>query len=142
MKKLFLSIAAALTLFSCTDEITTLGVVNNTNGFYKVDMLSASTAGWAGGVNSSETFDNLCYLAFDNGMMYTLNMDSVITPIPTLGVNYETNFEFYTNENDTALSIGTEEWIILDNNGEINLTRVTNYQGMGMDIQTLILTEL
>lgn len=142
MKKVILSIAAALTLFSCTDEITTLGVVNNTNGFYKVDMLSTSTAGWAGGINSSETFEDLCYFAFNDGMMYTLNMDSVITPIPTLGYLYENDFKFFTNENDTALSIGTEEWILLDNNGEINLTRVTNYQGMGMDIQTLILTEL
>ena len=142
MKKLLLALVATATLASCSDEITTLGVVNNTNGFYKVDMLSASTAGWAGGINSSETFENLCYLAFDNGMMWTLNMDSVITPIPTLGVNYETNYKFYTNENDTALSIGTEEWIILDNNGELNLTRVTNYHGMGMDIQTMVLTEL
>jgi len=143
MKKLLLALVATATLASCSDEVKTLGVINTTSGFYKVDLYSASVAGWAGGVNSSATFDSLCYLAFDYGTMWTLNMDSVIDFIPTLGINYETTFKFITELTDTSLEIGNETWYLARiSNGDIHISRYTEYNGMGQDIQTMVLTEL
>jgi hypothetical protein len=143
MKKLLLALVATATLASCSDEVKTLGVINTTNGFYKVDLYSASVAGWAGGVNSSESFESLCILAFDYGTMNTMRMDSVVTAIPTLGVNYEQNWRFATELTDTSLEIGTETWYLARiSNGDIHISRYTEYNGMGQDIQTMVLTEL
>jgi len=143
MKKLLLALVATATLASCSDEVKTLGVINTTSGFYKVDLYSASVAGWAGGVNSSESFENLCILAFDYGTMNTMRMDSVVTAIPTLGVNYEQNWRFATELTDTSLEIGTETWYLARiSNGDIHISRYTEYNGMGQDIQTMVLTEL
>lgn len=130
------------TITSCTDEVQP-EVINTTNGFYQVDLLSASVAGWAGGINSSASFDNLCILAFNYGTMYTMTLDSVVTQIPTLGFNFETQFKFVTELTDTSLEIGTETWYLASvSNGEVHITRYTDYNGMGQDIQTMILTEL
>ena len=130
------------TITSCTEEVQP-EVINTTDGFYRVDLHSASVAGWAGGVNSSETFDSLCYLAFDYGTMWTLNMDSVIDFMPTLGINYETTFKFVTELTDTSLEIGNETWYLARiSNGDIHISRYTEYHGMGQDIQTMVLTEL
>ena len=130
------------TITSCTDDVQP-DVINTTDGFYRVDLLSASVAGWAGGVNSSDSFDSLCVLAFDYGTMYTMTLDSVITQIPILGVNFETEFKFVTELTDTSLEIGAETWYLARiSNGDVHITRYTEYNGMGQDIQTMILTEL
>lgn len=143
MKKLLLALVATATLASCSDEVKTLGVINTTNGFYKVDLLSASVAGWAGGVNSSESYEELCILAFSYGEMYTMTLDSVITPVPALGYLYESNFKFSTELTDTSLEIGTETWYLASfSNGDVHISRYTEYNGMGQDIQTMVLTEL
>ncbi len=143
MKKLLLALVATATLASCSNEVKTLGVINTTNGFYKVDLLSASVAGWAGGVNSSESFEEVCILAFNYGTMWTMTMDSVITPIPVLGNRYETEFKFAAELTDTSLEIGNETWYLARiSNGDIHISRYTEYNGMGQDIQTMVLTEL
>ena len=142
MKQLLLTIATAVTLFSCTNEQPTIGQLNTTDGFYSVDFHSVSQAGWAGGNTSDTIIPDFCYLAFDYGQVFTINRDSVVTPLPLLGFNFTNTFEFPTSLNDTALQIGTETWYygVIDN--EIHLARVTDYNGMGLDMQTLILTEL
>ena len=130
------------TITSCTKDVQP-DVINTTDGFYKVDLLSASVAGWAGGVNSNDSFDSLCILAFDYGTMYTMTLDSVITQIPVLGVNFESEFKFVTELTDTSLEIGMETWYLARiSNGDVHITRYTEYNGMGQDIQTMILTEL
>jgi len=143
MKKLLLALVATATLASCSDEVKTLGVINTTSGFYKADLYSASVAGWAGGVNSSESFEEVCILAFNYGTMWTMTMDSVITQIPVLGNRYETEFKFVTELTDTSLEIGTETWYLSRiSNGDVHISRYTEYNGMGQDIQTMVLTEL
>ena len=139
MKQLLLTIATAATLFSCTNEQPTVGQLNTTDGFYSVDFVSVSQAGWAGGNTSDTLISDLCYLAFDYGTMFTINRDSVVTPIPLLGFNYTQAFEFPTTLSDTALHIG---YLARVSNGDIHISRYTDYFGMGLDIQTLILTEL
>ena len=142
MKNLIYGAAMLFTITSCTEDVQP-EVINTTDGFYQVDLLSASTAGWAGGINSSETFDSLCIIAFDYGTMYTMTLDSVVTEMPILGVNYETQFKFVTELTDTSLEIGAETWYLARiSNGDVHITRYTNYNGMGQDIQTMILTEL
>tara|TARA_R110002072_G_scaffold55763_1_gene144949 strand:+ start:37 stop:465 length:429 start_codon:yes stop_codon:yes gene_type:complete len=142
MKNILLIAGVAIGLASCTTEQPTLGRLNTTDGFYSADFHSASQAGWAGGNTSDTIIPDFCYLAFDYGQVFTINRDSVVTPLPLLGFNFTNTFEFPTSLNDTALQVGTETWYygVIDN--EIHLTRVTDYFGMGMDIQTLILTEL
>lgn len=143
MKKLLLALVAIATLSSCSNEVKTLGVINTTSGFYKVDLYSATIEGYIGGSNSSDTFNDLCILAFDYGTMYTMTLDSVVTSIPTLGNGFENKFEFGVELTDTSLEIGTETWYLARiSNGDIHISRYTDYGGMGQDIQTMVLTEL
>lgn len=142
MKNLILGAAALLAFASCEKQ-QPQPAFNTTDGFYSVTLMSVSESGWGGGVDTDTTFEDLCYLATDYGTIYTINRDSAVSPIPLLGINYEQTFEFPVSLNDTAVQIGYETWYLARvSNGDLHITRYTDYFGMGQDIQTLILTEL
>ena len=116
---------------------------NTTDGFYSVTLHSESISGWAGGEDSDTTFQDLCYIATDYGTLYTIDRDSNVTQMPLLGINYTQAFQFATSLNDTAVQIGYETWYLSRiSNGDLHIKRYTDYFGMGMDIQTMILTNL
>ena len=139
MKKLIL---LSILFMSCSKE-ELQPVFNTADGFYSVSLHSESIAGWAGGEDSDTTFEDLCYIATDYGTLYTIDRDSNVTQMPLLGINYTQSFQFATSLNDTAVQIGYETWYLSRiSNGDVHLKRYTNYFGMGMDIQTMILTNL
>ena len=142
----FWIVVIILLMSSCQKE-QVLPELNTQDGWYKLDIQSTSTAGYLGGVDSDTLIMDVGYFAFDYGTLYTLNMDSAITPLPLLGILWETEYEFSTQLNDTALQIGTETFHKFSRhvrNGvvEYRFNRDTQYFGMGTDKQTLILTEL
>jgi len=149
MKNLLLITGLAVGLSSCADVVVVdANVLNTATGKYSVDLISVSTSGWAGGIDSDTTIEDLCLIYFEYGGMYTLNNNEEIQQIPILGFNFQDNFFFETSRSADSLMIGGGVWYIVeasaDNNidGDVNLTRVTNYNGMGTDIQTMVLTEL
>lgn len=149
MRKLLMIVGLAVGLTSCSDNVVTEAKeLNLSTGRYSVDLMSVQVSGSLGGVDASETFENLALIHFDYGQMWTLNNDEEVQAIPILGFNFENNYFFLVERNGTELMIGGETWYIVESNadnniqGDINLTRVTDYGGMGMDIQTMVLTEL
>ena len=139
MKNLIL---LSILLMSCS-KVELAPDFNTTDGFYSVTLHSESIAGWAGGEDSDTTFQDLCYIATDYGTLYTIDRDSNVTQMPLLGINYTQAFQFATSLNDTAVQIGYETWYLSRiSNGDLHIKRYTDYFGMGMDIQTMILTNL
>lgn len=139
MKKLMLFILVfLLVLTSCEAQQKTL---NTENGAYSVDLISIERAGHLGGYDFDTTILGLCEIRFDYGHMYTL-VDGNITPVPELGFLYENNFSFYTEVEGNVLMIGLEEWVITETPFAIELTRTTNYNGMGMHIHTMRINEI
>lgn len=146
MKKLLIA-ATALIAFTSCEQPQANAQLNTQDGWYKIDMQSTATSGYLGGVDSDTLITDLGHFAFDYGTLYTLNMDSGVTPIPLIGILWENTFEFNTQLNDTALQIGNETWTkflrsVKGGVVEYRFTRRTDYFGMGTDTQTLILTEL
>lgn len=146
MKNLLIAATALLAFTSCEQPSGNIEL-NTLDGWYKVDLQSTSTSGYLGGVDSDTLIMDVGHFAFDYGTLYTLNMDSAVTPLPLLGILWETEYEFSTELNDTALQIGTETFHKFSRhvrNGvvEYRFRRDTQYFGMGTDKQTIILTEL
>lgn len=139
MKK-FISFVALATLLSCTAQPR---VLNTENGAYSVDWIADEDAGWAGGVDFDTTIFSLCEIRFDYGQMYTL-VDGVIQPVPTMGFLYANNFVFSTqlSSSEEVLNIGGENWGIVETPFGFELTRRTNYNGMGIHYHTMRLTEI
>ena len=143
MKRIIL-LSAIVLMSSCSKQNPVM--FNLQDGWYSIDLESTATSGWAGGVDSDTSFYDVGLIATDFGTLYTLNTDTEVTPLPILGFNFLETFKFAVSMNDTALQIGTETWYksrVSSQNGAsvFYFTRITDYNGMGKDIQTLILTE-
>ncbi len=142
MKKLVL-----LSLFafaSCEKEPIVQHELNTINGSYNVSLTSVYVSGYLTSLPSTDTaLYDLCTIMFDYGTMYTLVNDT-IQPVPILGFNFQTDYAFQTERIGDTLMIGGEVWEVLeDEHGHgLSLNRVTNYGGMGTDLQTMKLTEL
>ena len=137
MKKL-ISFVALATLLSCTAQPRVLDIEY---GAYSVDWIAVEESGWAGGYDYDTTILSLCEIRFDYGQMYTL-VDGVIQPVPTMGFIYESKFDFMVELRGDILQIGLEEWVVVETPFGFELTRTTNYNGMGVHYHTMRLTEI
>ena len=148
MKNLLIAATALLAFTSCEQPTSVIEEqrFNDKDGWYKIDLVSTATSGFLGGVDTDTTFYDVGIIATDYGTLYTLNMDSAVTPLPLLGINFEATMEFVVTASDTAVVIGNETWYyantFYDGEKVVVLSRFTDYFGMGTDLQQLILTEL
>ena len=128
------------TLTSCENNQEPL--LNTEYGSYNVDSwVAIETEGYLGGVNFDTTIYDLCVLVFDYGTMYTA-VDSVIQAVPTMGYLYELNFAFATTLEGNTMVIGGETWDVRQTPTGVQLTRTTNYGGMGSHIHKRNLTRI
>jgi hypothetical protein len=59
-----------------------------------------------------------------------------------MGFIYETKFDFMVELRGDILQIGLEEWLVVETPFGFELTRTTNYNGMGVHYHTMRLTEI
>jgi hypothetical protein len=128
------------TLTSCEKNREPL--LNTEYGSYNVESwVAIESKGYLGGYDFDTTIHDLCVLVFDYGTMYTA-VDSVIQAVPTIGFLYENNFSFATTLEGNTMMIGGETWIVSQTPTGVQLTRTTNYGGMGSHIHKMNLKEI
>lgn len=136
MKRVILGVLTTLILTSCGNDPYQL---NTIDGKYSVTWEAVERSGFLGGYDFDTTIVDMCEIHFDYGIMYTVINDT-IQPVPEIGFLYERNHSFYTSRSDTELNIAGEIWTISPS--ELELTRYTDYYGMGNHTHTMKLTEL